>query len=75
LYCRARGLPPAGKGKAWVVRKHNATEAQLRARLSEGGPDHGLIAPGGTWWRRVQMHIAEQDLAAVLGELGKPLSA
>jgi hypothetical protein len=90
-YRKARGLPAPRKGRVWVETHHNANEAKLRARLSEGGPDQRLITPGGTWWCHVQMHIAERDgeaerlaqlkaeqeqgLAATLRELRKPLLA
>jgi hypothetical protein len=60
-YCKALKFPPAGKGKEWVLKKHNTDEAQLQALLSEGGANHENILPGGVWWRHVQENIAERD--------------
>ena len=45
----------------WVIKHRSATEAKLRARLNEDGPNYEYIVPGGAWWRHVQIHIAERD--------------
>jgi hypothetical protein len=59
-YCKGLGWGPAGKGKVWVQTKRNATEADLRAQL-ESERHRKLMAPGGAWWRQVQIWIAERD--------------
>ena len=65
-YAMARTPPrwwtkAAGKGMEWRIKNQDSTEAELRARLREEGPDHKHIVPGVAWWRHVQMHIAERD--------------
>jgi hypothetical protein len=37
------------------------SDAELRARLSEGGEHFKDIQPGGVWWRHTQMNIAKRE--------------
>jgi hypothetical protein len=61
-WTKGAGYGDPGKGMVWRIKKHNATEAELRAQIRPDHKDHKrLIAPGGAWWRHVQIHIAERD--------------
>jgi hypothetical protein len=44
--------------KRWPWRPKS--DAELRARLSEGGEHFKDIQPGGAWWRHTQMRIAKR---------------
>jgi hypothetical protein len=37
------------------------SDADLKAKLRDGGDHHHLIIEGGAWWRHVEMHKAERD--------------
>jgi hypothetical protein len=45
--------------KRWPWRPKS--DAELRARLSEGGEHFKDIQPGGAWWRHTQMRIAKRE--------------
>lgn len=46
----------------WWIREFNPkTDEDILASLAEGGRHHKLIVEGGTWWRFVQIAIAERD--------------
>ena len=45
--------------KRWPWRP--TSDAELRARLSEGGEHFKDIRPGGAWWRHTQMRIAKRE--------------
>ena len=36
-------------------------DKQIRASLKRGGDHHGYVVEGGTWWRHVQLYIADRD--------------
>ncbi len=50
-----------GKGMVWRIKKRRYNEEHLRARLSEEGPDHQHIIPGGAWWRHTEIRKAKRD--------------
>jgi hypothetical protein len=55
-----KGYGDPGKGIVWRFRHQSTTEAELRAALGDERR-RKLVAPGGAWWRHVQIHIAERD--------------
>jgi hypothetical protein len=37
------------------------SDKQIRASLRSGGDHHRYVVEGGTWWRHVQLYIADRD--------------
>jgi hypothetical protein len=37
------------------------SDEQIRASLRRGGDHHAYVVEGGTWWRQVQLYIADRD--------------
>ena len=37
------------------------SDEQIRASLRRGGDHHEYVVEGGTWWRQVQLYIADRD--------------
>ena len=38
-----------------------ASDKQIRASLRSGGDHHRYVVEGGTWWRHVQLYIADRE--------------
>jgi hypothetical protein len=54
-----------GYKKGYQYQKHRSSEAELRAELAEGGPNHKNVVPGGVWWKHTQQAIAEMEAKRV----------
>jgi hypothetical protein len=60
-----RRLEPDQYRKGYVYQWHRSNEAELRARLAEGGREHKHVVPGGVWWKHTQHAIAEMEAKRV----------
>jgi hypothetical protein len=54
-----------GYKKGYQYQEHRSSEAELRARLTEGGQNHKHVVPGGVWWKHTQWAIAEMEARRV----------
>jgi hypothetical protein len=54
-----------GFKKGYVYQWPRSDEAELRARLAEGGKNHECVVPGGVWWTHTQWAIAEMEARRV----------
>jgi hypothetical protein len=50
-----------GLARLKATNSAGASDAELRARLREGGVCHEFVVPGGDWYRWVEMFKAERD--------------
>jgi hypothetical protein len=51
--------------KGYVYQWSRSSEAELRAKLAEGGQNHKNVVPGGVWWKHTQFAIAEMEAKRV----------
>jgi len=54
-----------GFKKGFIYQHPRMTEAELRARLAEGGKDYHRVVSGGVWWKHTQWAIAEMEAKRV----------
>jgi hypothetical protein len=54
-----------GFKKGYQYQWPRSSEADLRAKLVEGGQNHENVVPGGVWWKHTQRAIAEMEAKRV----------